>query len=115
MDEQRARARAAQKKEIIAASNIDTSHPTQFVGFDQFIANATVLDVVNVKDKLAVTLDVSPLYAEMGGQVGDTGEGAGRRQNLAYCQYSENRQYLPAFPGRQGRAGTGRVSPWNFA
>jgi alanyl-tRNA synthetase len=74
MDEQRARARAAQKKEIIAASNIDTSHPTQFVGFDHLAANATVLEVVNVKDKLAVTLDVSPMYAEMGGQVGDTGE-----------------------------------------
>ena len=74
MDEQRARARAAQKKEIIAASNIDTSHPTNFVGFDHLTASATVLDVVKAKDKLAVTLDTSPLYAEMGGQVGDTGE-----------------------------------------
>jgi alanine--tRNA ligase len=74
MEEQRARARAAQKKEIIAASNIDTSHPTRFVGFDQLTANATVREIVNVKDKLAVTLDVSPMYAEMGGQVGDTGE-----------------------------------------
>jgi alanyl-tRNA synthetase len=74
MDEQRARARAAQKKEIVAASNIDTTHPTQFVGFDQLIANGIVLEVVHVKNKLAVTLDVSPLYAEMGGQVGDTGE-----------------------------------------
>jgi alanyl-tRNA synthetase len=74
MDEQRARARAAQKKEIVAASNIDTSRPTRFVGFDQLLASATVLDAVNVKDKIAVTLDVSPLYAEMGGQVGDTGE-----------------------------------------
>ena len=35
MDEQRARARAAQKKEIIAASNLDTSRPTDFVGFDR--------------------------------------------------------------------------------
>jgi alanyl-tRNA synthetase len=74
MDEQRARARAAQKKEIIAASNIDTSRPTRFVGFDQLGVPATVLDAVNVKDKIAVTFDVSPLYAEMGGQVGDTGE-----------------------------------------
>jgi len=74
MEEQRARARAAQKKEIISASNIDTSKPTRFVGFDQLTTPATVLDVVNVNDKLAVTLDVSPLYAEMGGQVGDTGE-----------------------------------------
>ena len=74
MDEQRARARAAQKKEIIAASNLDTSHPTDFVGFDRLAAPATVLAAVNIKDKTAVTLDASPLYAEMGGQVGDTGE-----------------------------------------
>jgi alanine--tRNA ligase len=74
MEEQRARARAAQKKEIVAASNVDTSRPTRFVGFEQLQAAANVLEVVNVKDKLAVTLDVSPMYAEMGGQVGDTGE-----------------------------------------
>jgi alanyl-tRNA synthetase len=74
MDEQRARARAAQKKEIISASNLDTSHPTNFVGFDHLTAPATVLAAVNIKDKTAVTLDASPLYAEMGGQVGDTGE-----------------------------------------
>jgi alanyl-tRNA synthetase/REP element-mobilizing transposase RayT len=74
MDEQRARARAAQKKEIIAASNLDTSHPTDFVGFDRLAAPATVLAAVHIKDKTAVTLDASPLYAEMGGQVGDTGE-----------------------------------------
>jgi alanine--tRNA ligase len=74
MDEQRARARAAQKKEIIAASNIDSSKPTHFVGFDQLQATATVQEVVKLKDKLALTLDVSPLYAEMGGQVGDSGE-----------------------------------------
>ncbi len=74
MEEQRAKGRAAQKKEIIAASNIDTSQPTRFVGFDQTEAEATALEVVNLKDKTAVILDTSPLYAEMGGQVGDTGE-----------------------------------------
>ncbi len=74
MQEQRARARAAQKREIVAASNVDTSRPTRFVGFEQMQAAGTVLEVVNVKDKLAVTLDISPMYAEMGGQVGDTGE-----------------------------------------
>jgi alanine--tRNA ligase len=74
MELQREKGRAAQKKEIIAASNIDTSNPTRFVGFEQLESSATVLEVVNVKDKLAVTLDISPMYAEMGGQVGDTGE-----------------------------------------
>jgi alanyl-tRNA synthetase len=74
MDKQRARARAAQKKEIVAASNIDTSHPTRFVGFESLRATATVLGVVKIKDKTALTLDLSPFYAEMGGQVGDAGE-----------------------------------------
>ena len=74
MEEQRARARAAQKKEIISVSNIDTSKPTQFVGYNQLATSAMVLEVVDVKGKLAVVLDISPLYAEMGGQVGDTGE-----------------------------------------
>ncbi|HEY3854946.1 MAG TPA: alanine--tRNA ligase [Verrucomicrobiae bacterium] len=74
MEEQKAKGRAAQKKEIIAASNIDSSRPTRFVGFDQFSTSATVQDIVKLKDKIAVTLDASPLYAEMGGQVGDTGE-----------------------------------------
>ena len=74
MEEQRARARAAQRKEIIAASQIDTSKPTRFIGFEQFQATATVHEAVRLKDKLALTVDVSPFYAEMGGQVGDTGE-----------------------------------------
>jgi len=74
MDEQRARGRAAQKKEIVAASHIDTSQPTRFIGFEQTHGAATVLEAVNLKKKTAVTLDISPFYAEMGGQVGDTGE-----------------------------------------
>ncbi|MGP8200529.1 MAG: alanine--tRNA ligase [Limisphaerales bacterium] len=92
MDEQRARARAAQKKEIIAASNIDTSHPTRFVGFDQLTAAATILGTVNVKNKIAVTFDASPLYAEMGGQVGDTGEiqAAGKVWHIVNTQKTGN-------------------------
>ena len=92
MDEQRARARAAQKKEIIAASNLDTSHPTDFVGFDRLTATATVQDVVKIKDKLAVTLDSSPLYAEMGGQVGDSGEilAGGKTWHIANTQKTGN-------------------------
>jgi len=74
MEEQRARARAAQKKEIVSVSSIDTSRPTRFVGYDNFRTAAKVQEVVNLKDKFAVVLDASPLYAEMGGQVGDTGE-----------------------------------------
>jgi alanyl-tRNA synthetase len=74
MQEQKARARAAQKKEVISLSQIETTTPTKFVGYDTLSAPAKVLEVVGVKDKTAVVLDASPLYAEMGGQVGDTGE-----------------------------------------
>jgi len=72
MEEQRTRARAAQKKEVISLSNIQAP-PTKFVGYDSLETSATVLDVVAVKDKTAVVLDQSSFYAEMGGQSGDCG------------------------------------------
>jgi alanyl-tRNA synthetase len=80
MEEQRARARAAQKKEVISLSQIETSAPTKFIGFDTLETAAKVVEVVSVKDKTAVILDTSACYAEMGGQVGDTGELSGGGQ-----------------------------------
>jgi len=74
MEEQRARARAAQKKEVISLSQIETTTPTKFVGYEKLEVQAKVLEVVGLKDKTAVILDASACYAEMGGQVGDTGE-----------------------------------------
>ncbi|MEI7958226.1 MAG: alanine--tRNA ligase [Verrucomicrobiota bacterium] len=87
MEEQRNRARAAQKREIISVSNIDAA-PTKFIGYDALSTPATVLDVVEVKGKTAVILDVSTCYAEMGGQVGDTGEieGGGQLWNIVTTQ-----------------------------
>jgi alanyl-tRNA synthetase len=73
MEQQRARARAAQKKEIISVSSLETTTPTPFSGFEDLESEATVLEVVRIKDRTAVILDRSVCYAEMGGQVGDTG------------------------------------------
>ena len=74
MEEQRKRARAAQKKKVVSLSELETASPTQFIGYDQLETTATVLEVIGVNDKTAVVLDTSTCYAEMGGQVGDTGE-----------------------------------------
>jgi alanyl-tRNA synthetase len=74
MEEQKARGRAAQKKEVITLSQIETTTPTKFVGYDNLSVPAKVLEVVSLKDKTAVVLDASPFYAEMGGQVGDAGQ-----------------------------------------
>ncbi len=73
MEQQRARARAAQKKEVIEVSQVQIDVPTEFVGFEALSVPARVVDVLNLKGRTAVVLDRSACYAEMGGQVGDTG------------------------------------------
>jgi alanyl-tRNA synthetase len=92
MEEQRARARAAQKKEVISLSQIETTTPTKFVGYDHLAVEAKVVEVVSLKDKTAVILDTSACYAEMGGQVGDTGEltGSGQLWRVTNTQKSGN-------------------------
>ncbi|MBV6501711.1 MAG: Alanine--tRNA ligase [Prosthecobacter sp.] len=74
MEEQRARARAAMKKNVVSVSEIETKAPTKFIGYDNLEADVKVLEVVEMKDKTAVVLDVSTCYAEMGGQIGDAGQ-----------------------------------------
>jgi alanyl-tRNA synthetase len=76
MTEQRERAREAGKKnkQVVSVSEIETKAPTQFIGYDTLEADVRVLEVVSMKDKNAVVLDVSTCYAEMGGQIGDAGQ-----------------------------------------
>jgi alanyl-tRNA synthetase/REP element-mobilizing transposase RayT len=74
MDEQRSRARAAQKKTAIELSESDGKVVTTFLGYDHDHTGADVLAVTPANEKIAVVLNNSVCYAEMGGQVGDTGE-----------------------------------------
>ena len=83
MEEQRARARAAQKK----ASHFDfpRSRPdTHRLRRLRQVGDARQSPRSRrLKDKTAVILDTSACYAEMGGQLGDTGELEHGGQSLA--------------------------------
>ena len=87
MNEQREKARNARKSsdgeswksDGVAFENIAT---TEFLGYSENSAEATVIDIVNEGEHVAVVnegdsaiivLDKTPFYAESGGQVGDTG------------------------------------------
>ena len=72
LDAQRERSRAAQEKSVVLAA--DKSVPTEFVGFSSAESDATAVLSVSEKDQVLVAVDRSPFYAEMGGQVSDTGE-----------------------------------------
>ena len=74
MDEQRSRARAAQKKSTIELAQSDDGVPTNFLGYEHDHTGADVQAVLSLKEKTGVVLNNSVCYAEMGGQVGDTGE-----------------------------------------
>jgi alanyl-tRNA synthetase/REP element-mobilizing transposase RayT len=92
MEEQKTRARAAQKKTVIELSQIETKTPTHFIGYDHDHTGADVQEVVQLKDKTVVVLNNSVCYAEMGGQVGDTGElsGSGQLWRIVNTQKSGN-------------------------
>ena len=72
MAEQRERSRAAQEKEVVTA--VEETVPTEFIGFDHDAAKAHLLQVVRQDNQTFAIVDRSPFYAEMGGQVSDTGE-----------------------------------------
>jgi alanyl-tRNA synthetase len=76
MEQQRERARKAQKKEKISVEDGELrAAPTKFLGYDFLEAEAVVETVLSGKksDEVNIVVDRTPFYAEMGGQVGDHG------------------------------------------
>ena len=79
MQEQRERGQASARR--VGFAGAEALPPTRFVGYDLLETDSTVLRIgldgeigaVHVGESAPVLLDVSPFYAEAGGQVGDTG------------------------------------------
>src|SRR5438067_1323964 len=76
MEQQRERARKAQKKEEISIEEGELrAAPTRFLGYD-FLETESVVETVlpgKKSEEINIVLDRTPFYAEMGGQVGDRG------------------------------------------
>jgi alanyl-tRNA synthetase len=76
MEQQRERARKAQKKEEISVEQDELiAAPTKFLGYD-FLETESVVEAVlpgKTSKEVNVVIDRTPLYAETGGQVGDRG------------------------------------------
>jgi alanyl-tRNA synthetase len=115
MERQRERARAASK--FTAAAAVEYSGAaTEFHGYDTLALEAKVVALYNREgvqvqevsggEAAIAVLDRTPFYAESGGQVGDSGELAGKSGTLAV---EDTQKIQPAVFGHKGVLTTGRL------
>lgn len=126
MDEQRKRAREARKAghnvaEMQQLSNLLSNVvPTRFLGYDEskcsaqllaLVCNGELVESVMAGDNGIAVLNVTPFYAESGGQVGDTGViiGPDGLLEVVDTQKLPNQIYLHYFTCQNGIVEVGNV------
>ena len=96
MEEQRSRARAAQKREKITVLDLDPNQRTEFVGYVDDSSTAKIQQIKQTLERAYIVPSRSPFYAEMGGQVSDIGtlKHRGHRYDVMDTQSQGGRQIL---------------------
>jgi alanyl-tRNA synthetase len=101
MEKQRERGRAARKTDVIVASTEGetVAEATKFVGYEIDATHAThayLVDVVKTEKDIYLVFDQTPFYAEMGGQVGDSGHAQinGAKVDLVDCIKDKSGRHL---------------------
>ncbi len=106
MEAQRTRARAASQFTDHSNFSLDTSHETEFTGYEGIEQKALIIALyregqsvtkLHPGERGVVVLDQTPFYAESGGQVGDQGE-------LQFLSGSENGIFVVQDTRRLGQA-----------
>jgi len=118
MEKQKQRSRASgqfQQGNSMPAELMATLPPTEFLGYDQLDAEATILAVLRDGKPVSalsagqeglVVLDRTPFYAESGGQVGDTGRLCG---DNAVAQVVDTQKVAGQFHVHQVKAESGQL------
>ena len=77
MEKQRARGQASTKKVVVVAATEGSEAVDQtatiFLGYDALTANTKIVDIIKADKDAYLVFEATPFYAEMGGQLGDTG------------------------------------------
>ncbi len=97
MQQQRAQAKSNSQFAVNDEINIDVQRETEFIGYKQLSAEATILALTTLEDgRVGLALDTTPFYAEGGGQVGDRGviKGASGEMRVSDCRKLPNGAFL---------------------
>jgi alanyl-tRNA synthetase len=101
MEKQKARSKAAASKETGDWIQVGDDVKPQFVGYDQWEAESRIVKYRKIKQKnkelFQLVLDVTPFYAESGGQVGDTGYLHSANERIAIIDTKKENELIVHF------------------